>query len=124
MAAVVVRVESQELLVDLVEEPGKTTLSMLSAMEQAGRGAQVAPDLHHSLWPHKKKLAHHCNVLRNHTIGRPSCLHALLMPAGMIGFMCSMHGVLDNYPSAPEFCILEAEEALSTAGCEVCGIRI
>jgi hypothetical protein len=44
MAAVVVRVESQELLVDLIEEPGKTTPSMLSAVEQAGHGAQVAPE--------------------------------------------------------------------------------
>lgn len=41
MASVVVRVESQELLVDLVEEPGKTSPSTLSAVSQTGRGAQV-----------------------------------------------------------------------------------
>ena len=42
MAAVVVRVESQELLVDLVENPGKTSPSTLSAVALTGRGAQVA----------------------------------------------------------------------------------
>lgn len=124
MAAVVVRVEFQELLVDLVEEPGKTTPSMLSAMEQAGRGAQVAPDLHSNLWPHKEKAAPHgSTVLQNHSIGHLSCLCALLMPAGMYGCVCSMHGVLENYSGAPESCMYEAEEALSIAGCEVSGIR-
>lgn len=63
MAAVVVRVESQELLVDLVEEPGKTTPSMLSAMDQAGRGAQVASDLQ------GKSCSSRYTVLQNHTIG-------------------------------------------------------
>ena len=81
MAAVVVRVEFQELLVDLVEEPGKTTPSMLSAMEQAGRGAQVAPDLHSNLRLHKEKVAPHgSTVLQNHTIGHfklsPCSAHA------------------------------------------------
>ena len=47
MAAVVVRVESQELLVDLVEDPGKTRPSTLSAPPQMGRAAQVACGLEH-----------------------------------------------------------------------------
>ncbi len=42
MAVVVVRVESQELLVDLVESAGKTFPSTLSPVAQTGRGGQVA----------------------------------------------------------------------------------
>lgn len=46
MAAVVVRVESQELLVDLVEHAGNTYPSTLSPVAQTGQGAQVALQLH------------------------------------------------------------------------------
>ena len=46
MAAVVVRVESQELLVDLVEHAGATYPSTLSPVAQTGRGAQVPLPLH------------------------------------------------------------------------------
>ena len=42
MAAVVVRVESQELLVDLVENAGKTSPSTLSAVTPMGRGTRVS----------------------------------------------------------------------------------
>jgi len=58
MASVVVRVESQELLVDLVEEPGKTSPSTLSAVSQTGRGAQVVL----FLWQEAQMQVSTCNL--------------------------------------------------------------
>ena len=41
MAAVVVRAEAQELVVDLVQRPGSTSPSTLPSFAQSGRGAKV-----------------------------------------------------------------------------------
>ncbi len=50
MAAVVVRAEAQELVVDLVQRPGSTSPSTLPSFAQSGRGGKVClvgpPSMH------------------------------------------------------------------------------
>ena len=94
MAAVVVRAEAQELVVDLVQRPGSTSPSTLPSFAQSGRGGKVClvglPSMQawhvRSAWALLPRLRR-CDLLEWLCLQKGSCQVAVLVLA-VISLLC------------------------------------